>query len=69
MRTVQTYRMEKKEGDSFYSKIEDRIGSFHGWGADYEEFDHGVGSFSIAIIELSTGEVITPASDMVKFLD
>ena len=69
MRAVQTYKMEQKEGDAFYSKTEDRIGLFHQWGTDYEEFSDSAGLYSTAIIELATGEIITPPADMIKFLD
>ena len=44
-------------------------GLFHCWGVDYEEFQVGAGNFTVAVIELPNGEVVTCAADKVVFLD
>ncbi len=44
-------------------------GYFHGWGTDYEEFESGPGNFSVAIVELPDGRVVTPAAGDIVFLD
>lgn len=44
-------------------------GWFHGWGADYEEFETGPGNLTLAIIEQEDGSVVTCPPDTVQFLD
>jgi len=44
-------------------------GLFHGWGFNYEEFSEGVGNYSIAIIELPTGEIVEIFPRNIKFID
>lgn len=44
-------------------------GLFHQWANDYEEFEHGPGNFTVAIIELSDGSIVTIPPQHVKFLD
>ena len=38
-------------------------------GCNYEEFETGVGNYSVAIIELPNGEVVMPVADDIQFLD
>ena len=47
----------------------DCIGTFHAWGIEYEEGEYGYGNFSTAIVELDNGQIVTPAANMIRFLD
>lgn len=69
MRKVKVLRYEKKDGDAFYSKVDDGDASFHQWGVSYEEFESGGASFSTAIIERDDGQVENIAAEMIIFLD
>lgn len=42
---------------------------FHGFGADYEEFETGPGNFSAAIVEFPNGQVDLVRADKIRFLD
>lgn len=42
--------------------------TFHQFGMDYEEFDNGAGNYSIAIVELDDGTIITTRADNIQFL-
>lgn len=42
---------------------------FHGWGNDYQEFETGPGNYTIAIIELADGRIITTTPELVEFTD
>lgn len=44
-------------------------GWFHGWAADYEEFETGPGNTTYAIIELEDGSIATCPPGTVQFLD
>ena len=44
-------------------------GKFHCWGSGYEEFEAGPGNYTIALVELSDGSIITPQPTEIKFLD
>lgn len=44
-------------------------GWFHGWAADFEEFEAGPGNVTLAIIEQEDGSVVTCQPDTVQFLD
>lgn len=44
-------------------------GVFHTWGVAYEEGDTGFGNYTVAIVELPNGEVVTPLPSNIKFLD
>lgn len=47
-----------------------KLGYFHQWGCDYEEFaDVGVGNYSIAIVELPNGKIVTPVAKDIEFID
>lgn len=65
MRTVTVF--ERKWNGKTYDLIETVKGAFHGWGLDVEEGESGVASFSIAIVELSDGTVLTPQASLIKF--
>lgn len=45
------------------------IGEFHMWGQAYEEFHSGPGNYTMAIIELSGGRVVTAMPEDVLFVD
>lgn len=45
------------------------LGYFHGWGCNYEEFETGAGNYSVAIVELPDGEIITPLPNDIEFID
>lgn len=63
----------KKVWSQGYSKppiIEEvGIGKFHCWGCAYEEFEGLPGNYSIAIVEMPDGSVLTPVPENIKFLD
>lgn len=46
-----------------------KIGRFHQWGSDYEEFESGPGNYSVAIVELPDGTVVMPIADDICFLE
>lgn len=52
----------------YYEKVPTFQGLFHSWGVCYEEFSDGPGNYTVAIVELPDGSIITPAADLVKFL-
>lgn len=43
-------------------------GTFHCWGADVEEGDSGFASYSVGIVELDDGTVITAIPQNIKFI-
>lgn len=49
--------------------IEFDLGYFHKWGCNYEEFESGAGNYSVALVELPSGEVVMPMPDDIQFLD
>lgn len=46
-----------------------KLGYFHQWGCDFEEFESGTGNYSVAIVELPNGEIVTPLPNNIKFID
>jgi len=75
LRRVKVYERQPGEivaGRTKMVKVEKCEGYFHQWGCDYNEFsgDYGsnAGNFSIAIIELESGEMITAEVEMVEFV-
>lgn len=42
-------------------------GMFHQWGVDFEEFDSGPGNYTVAIVELDDGTIVTPTTTNIKF--
>lgn len=44
-------------------------GLFHQWGSGFEEFESGPANYTVAIIELDNGSVVTTSPDKVIFLD
>lgn len=45
------------------------LGYFHEWGCNYEEFEIGAGNYSVAIVELPDGKIITPSPNDIEFID
>ncbi len=43
-------------------------GTFHMWGQSYDEYREGPGNYTMAIIELPDGRVVTALPGDVKFL-
>ena len=70
LRPVTVFKWEKPEPMSNkFEKVKDCEGRFHQWGSGYEEFETGPGNYSVAIVELADGEIVTPSADMIKFED
>jgi len=44
------------------------VGEFHCWGSGYEEFEAGPGNYTIAIVEMPDGAIITPNPCDVVFI-
>lgn len=49
--------------------VEFELGYFHQWGCNYEEFENGAGNYSVAIVELPNGKVVTPLANDIEFLE
>lgn len=45
------------------------LGYFHEWGCSYEEFETGAGNYSVAIVELPNGKIVTPSPNDIEFID
>lgn len=51
------------------TKIESTVvGTFLGWGNDYEEFESGPGNYTVAIVEMPNGNVETFHPTHIQFL-
>lgn len=51
-----------------YCEKKEVLGLFHQWGTDYEEFDNGAGNYTVAVVELVDGTIVTHGVDKIKFL-
>ena len=49
--------------------IEFKLGYFHKWGVDSEELDVGALNYTIGIVELVDGSVVTVMPENIKFID
>ncbi len=67
-RKVVVYEYTNKFGDPLV-KGELGTGIFHQFGYDCMEDDRGFSSYSTAIVEMPDGSVITPAANMIKFIN
>lgn len=56
-------------GTGQYQSDFPNTGLFHQWAPDYEELSQGPANFTVAIIELSDGSIVTIPPQHVKFLD
>lgn len=55
--------------DGKYANKEFENGIFHQFGINYEELSCGVGHWTTAIVELEDGKIVTPAADMIQFIN
>lgn len=72
MRQVQVFKWSKeRDGDGKLQNVrtQDGMATFHQFGAAYEEFENGAGSYAIAIIERPDGSVQQVSADMIQFVD
>ncbi len=71
MREVKVFKMEKVFNEKKKQWITEKVfqcdGIFHEWGSDYEEFEDGAGNFTVAIVELKDGSIITVPADLIQF--
>jgi len=67
--TVFKWVAAHKDGNVFMEKAELCKGLFHQFGCDFEEFESGAGNYTTAIVELPSGEIITPCVDLIRFDD
>ncbi len=58
-----------KETDKHLSKVRKGEATFLSWGFDFEEVDMGVGTYSVAILELASGDVIGLPVELIKFIN
>ena len=49
--------------------IEFKLGYFHKWGVESEELDTGALNYTIGIVELADGRVVTVMPENIKFID
>ena len=47
--------------------MQDRA-EFHAWGVSYEEWEDGVGNYSVALVELKDGAVVEVLPKNIKFI-
>jgi hypothetical protein len=58
--------IKRKSGKNHYESCN---AVFHGFSTDYEEFDNGIGNYSVAIIEWPDGKVETVQADLIQFVN
>ena len=76
MRPVKVFTHEKRElkdaahpfGKTYYEKVEKGTGLFHCWGNNFSEFETGPGNFTVAVVEMPDGTVLTPPAEDIQFL-
>jgi len=68
-RKVIVYEYQRNSKTKIYEKIECGVGEFHQFGICIEEDQNGFSNFSIAIIEMPDGTVLTPCPHMIKFVN
>lgn len=71
MRQVQVFKwIQERDGDGKLQNVrtQDGMATFHQFGAAYEEFENGAGSYTIAIIERADGSVQQVNADMIQFI-
>ncbi len=69
MRPVSARIWKKAEPPEKTGKWVGAQGIFFQWGNAYEEFREGPGNYTIAIIELPDGRIVTALPEDVRFLD
>ena len=71
MRQVQVFKwIQERDGDGKLQNVrtQDGMATFHQFGAAYEEFENGAGSYAVAIIERADGSVQQVNADMIQFI-
>lgn len=58
----------KKPGTGCLEDDFTKHGVFHQWGIAYEEFETGIGNYTVGIIELPDGTIKEMASNSFKFI-
>lgn len=59
----------RKVGTGCYSKEYEQPGKFHEWGLNLSEGDNTVASYTVGIVELPSGEIITIDPTHIKFTE
>ena len=49
--------------------VEFKLGYFHKWGVDSEELDVGALNYTVGIVELPSGKVVTVMPENIMFID
>lgn len=44
-------------------------GKFHQWGINFEEFENGAASYTVALVELEDGVIVEVEPSRIKFVD
>ena len=60
---------ENGQGYHYPKMVQHEIAQFHQFSIQSEELDTGAAHYPVGIVELADGTVITPAADMLQFLD
>ena len=71
-RDSRDFRYRKCSGKYFVRErgfIEFNLGYFHEWGIDSEEVEGGVLNYTIGIVELKNGKIVTVMPENIKFVD
>ena len=65
-------KVEFKKWNDFERKWENSFchkGVFHQWAFAYEEFETGVGNYTVALVELENGEMVEVLPMNIKFIN
>ncbi len=68
MRQVNVFK-RKKYGHGDFRRVLDGVAKFHEFGCQYDEYDNGIGSYSVAIVEWDNGKVESIPVDDIEFID
>lgn len=49
--------------------VEFKLGYFHKWGVDSEELDVGALNYTVGIVELPSGRIVTVIPENIRFID
>lgn len=55
--------------DGRWLNVEFGLGYFHQWGTNYTEFNSGPGNYTVAVVELPDGRIVTPMAGNIVFLE
>lgn len=67
-RKVAVYEFHREPGARGYTKRFVDYGMFHQFGVNFEEFEHGAGNYSTAIVEMSDGSVKNVDVELIHFV-